>query len=337
ESEGESEEDEETRQKEEESFDPIPRTPDESEEESNDEEDQELRIVRKQEYKKKETLMNCIVTSISTKEGAYNDVGVESIFTTASSPIVSFQTPTPIMTPSTIATIATSSEAPIPPSIIPSIILENLPTFNSAFRFEERLRQPNPFADAVSVIPESVNATLEAEVLTRSSHSSRTSYAIARSDEQRNLYKALVEAYEADKAILDTYGDSTILKRRREDDDQEGPSAGSNRGSKRQKEIGDQASASTLSEKATEGTGGSTTGSQSRQMSASESAFAEEPVQTTCQMEEPPHPVFETGADDQPIVQTSQHPEWFSQPRRPPSLDRAWNTNLSAAQGDAQS
>nr|GFB87774.1 hypothetical protein [Tanacetum cinerariifolium] len=28
------------------------------------------------------------------------------------------------------------------------------------------------------------------------------------------------------------------------------------------------------------------------------------------------------GADDQPIVQTSQHPEWFSQPKRPPSPDR---------------
>nr|GFC52923.1 hypothetical protein [Tanacetum cinerariifolium] len=126
---------------------------------------------------------------------------------------------------------------------------------------------------------------------------------IQRSDEQRNLYKALVEAYEVDKAILDTYGDSTILKRRREDDDQEGPSAGPNRVSKQQKEGGEQASASTLSEKATKGAGGSTTG---------ESAYAEEPVQTTCQMEETPHPVFETGADDQLIVQTSQHPEWFS-------------------------
>nr|GEY71145.1 reverse transcriptase domain-containing protein [Tanacetum cinerariifolium] len=129
----------------------------------------------------------------------------------------------------------------------------------------------------------------------------------------------------------------TILKRRRDDDDQEGPSAGSDRGSKRQKKGGEQASSSTLSEKATKGAGRSTTGSQSRQMSASESAFAEEPVQTTCQMEEPPHPVFETGADDQPIVQTSQHPEWFSQPRRPPLPDRAWNTTLPAAQGDAQS
>nr|GFD34532.1 hypothetical protein [Tanacetum cinerariifolium] len=55
-----------------------------------------------------------------------------------------------------------------------------------------------------------------------------------------------------------------------EDDDQEGPSAGSNRGSKRQKEGGEQASDSTPSEKATKGAGGSTTGSQSRQMSASD-------------------------------------------------------------------
>nr|GFA40258.1 hypothetical protein [Tanacetum cinerariifolium] len=130
----------------------------------------------------------------------------------------------------------------------------------------------NQFKEQVSrILPrieESVNATLEAEVLTRSSHSSRTSYAIAadlsemelkkiliekmegnksiqRSDEQRNLYKALVEAYDADTAILDTYRDSTILKRRREDDDQEGPSAGSNRGCKRQKERGEHASTST--------------------------------------------------------------------------------------------
>nr|GFC47348.1 hypothetical protein [Tanacetum cinerariifolium] len=79
------------------------------------------------------------------------------------------------------------------------------------------------------------------------------------------------------KAILDTYGDSTILKRRREDDDQEGPSAGSDRGSKRQKEGGEHASASTPSKKATRNKGRTTKGTQSRQMSASESALAEEP------------------------------------------------------------
>nr|GFB50047.1 hypothetical protein [Tanacetum cinerariifolium] len=57
-----------------------------------------------------------------------------------------------------------------------------------------------------------------------------------------------------------------------------GPSAGSDRGSKRQREGGEHASASTSSETATESEGRSTTGSQSRQLSASESAFAEKPV-----------------------------------------------------------
>nr|GFD42573.1 hypothetical protein [Tanacetum cinerariifolium] len=32
-----------------------------------------------------------------------------------------------------------------------------------------------------------------------------------------------------------------------------------------------------------------------------------------------------------------QHPEWFSQPRKPPSPDRDWNKTLPASQGDAQS
>nr|GFB12942.1 hypothetical protein [Tanacetum cinerariifolium] len=102
------------------------------------------------------------------------------------------------------------------------------------------------------------------------------------------------------------------------------------RGSKRRREGGEHASASTPSEPATKSACRSTTGTQSRQMSASESAFAVEPVQTTCQMKEPSHPVFETGAEDLPIFQTSQHPEWFSQPRKPPTPDRDWNKTLPA-------
>nr|GEZ23221.1 hypothetical protein [Tanacetum cinerariifolium] len=264
-----------------------------------------------------------------------------------------------------LTTTTTASQPPIPPTPIRSEVLQNLLTFESVFRFEDRVKslevnfsefmRTNQFPKAVSnisgivhqymhqemteavreavqiqtywlqdslqrendeflrtindnmkkiikehvksqvkaqvtrILPrieESVNAQLKAEVLTRSSHSSRTSYVVAadlseiklkkilidkmegnksiqRSDEQRNLYKALVEAYEADEPILDSYGESATLKKRREDDDdQEGPSVGSPR------------------------------------MSASESAFAEEPVQTTCQMDEPSHPVFET---DTPI------------------------------------
>nr|GEU92798.1 hypothetical protein [Tanacetum cinerariifolium] len=53
-------------------------------------------------------------------------------------------------------------------------------------------------------------------------------------------------------------------------------------------------------------------------------------------MDEPPHPVVDTSAEDQPIVQTSQHPEWFSQPRKPPTTDRDWNKTLPAIQGRAQ-
>nr|GEV67514.1 hypothetical protein [Tanacetum cinerariifolium] len=100
-------------------------------------------------------------------------------------------------------------------------------------------------------IEQTVNEQLEAEVLTRSLNSSKTSYdvvadlsemefkkilvekmegnkSIQRSNEQRNLYKALVEAYESNKIILDTYGDTVTLKRRREYDanKDEEPSAG---------------------------------------------------------------------------------------------------------------
>nr|GEY30713.1 reverse transcriptase domain-containing protein [Tanacetum cinerariifolium] len=313
-----------------------------------------------------------------------SDVDMESIFANASSLVAPLHTSTPIMTPSTISTITTISQAPIPPTPIPSEVLQNLPTFDSVFRFDDRLksletnfskyRQTNPFAEAVSNIPgivhrymnqqmneAFVNPQLEAEVLTRSSHSSRTSYAVVanlsemelkkiliknregnksiqRSEEQRNLYKALIDAYEADKIILDSYGETVILKRRRDDDDDqdEGPFAGSDRGSKRWREGKEPESASAPLETATRSVGRSTTGFKSRQLLASESAFAEEPVQTTSHIEEPSHPVFETGAEDQPIVQSSQHPEWFSQPKKPPTLNRNWNKTLPAVQGSTQ-
>nr|GEV05239.1 hypothetical protein [Tanacetum cinerariifolium] len=160
---------------------------------------------------------------------------------------------------------------------------------------------------------------------------------IQRSDEQRNLYKALVDAYEADKTILDSYGETAILKRQREDDDdQEGPSARSDRGSKRRREGGEPESARAPLEPATRSACRSTTGSKSRQALASESAIEKEPVQTISQIEEPSHPVFETGAGDQPIVQTSQHPEWFPLSKKPPTSDRDWNKTLPAIQGSAQ-
>nr|GFA11262.1 hypothetical protein [Tanacetum cinerariifolium] len=202
--------------------------------------------------------------------------------------------------------------------------------------------QTNQFVGAVSAIPriiqhymdQRMNKAVKVAIQIQSSHSSRTSYAVAtglsetelkkiliekikgnksiqRSDKQRNLYKALVDAYESNKIIFDTYGETVTRKRRRDDDEDkdEEPSAGPDLGSKRSREGKEPESVSAPSETATKSAGRSTTGSRSRQASASKSAFAEEHVQTTSQMEEPSHPEFETGAEDQPTIQSSQHPE----------------------------
>nr|GEW18368.1 hypothetical protein [Tanacetum cinerariifolium] len=180
------------------------------------------------------------------------DVGMESIFETTSQ--LDVQTPTsmtplpmttPTMTPFTIATIITPSQAPILPTTVSSNIIQNLPNFSSLFLFDDRLRsleanfseftQMNQFVGAVSTIigineepsagpdrgskrrregtePDSASALME--TATRST--GRTSYAVAadlskmelnkilikkmegnksiqRSDEQRNLYKALLK------------------------------------------------------------------------------------------------------------------------------------------------
>nr|GFA13159.1 hypothetical protein [Tanacetum cinerariifolium] len=89
--------------------------------------------------------------------------------------------------------------------------------------------------------------------------------------------------------------------------------------------------------KATKTTGKSTQGSKSHQKTASESTPADEPMQTSQDLEEPSHQDFETGAaDDQPIAEASQHPKWFQQQKKPPTSDCAWNKTLSATHGSIQ-
>nr|GFC79678.1 hypothetical protein [Tanacetum cinerariifolium] len=57
---------------------------------------------------------------------------------------------------------------------------------------------------------------------------------------------------------------------------------------------------------------------------------AEEPMQTTYEMEEPSHPEFKTGANDQPVEKPSQHLEWFSQQKKPPTPECDWKKTLAA-------
>nr|GFA76257.1 hypothetical protein [Tanacetum cinerariifolium] len=207
-----------------------------------------------------------------------NPDGMESIFATASSPIAPLQTPTTIMTPSTIATITTISRAPIPPTPIPNQLRDSYQRENDEFlqtiddnmkriiKEQVKIQVKEQVLRILPRIGESVNAQLEAEVLTRSSHSSQTSYAVADDLSKMELKKILIEKMEGNKSACR-----------------------------------------------------STTESKSRQASVSEFAFVEEPVQTISQIDEPSHLVFETGTEDQPIVQTSQHPEWFPLPKKPPT------------------
>ncbi|GKB14426.1 hypothetical protein Tco_0848349 [Tanacetum coccineum] len=210
-------------------------------------------------------------------------------------------------------------------------------------------------------IEKTVNEKLEAEALTRSSNESKTSHAVAanlselelkkilidkmksnksihRYDAQKNLYKALVDAYKSEKLILDTYGETISFKRRRDEEDKdEEPFVGSNRGSKRRRAGKELESTSAPKEKTSKTTGKSNEGSKSHHKSADESAQAEEPMQTAKDLEESAHQEFETGVTkDQPDKETSQLPDWFQKPAKPPTPDRDWNKTLANAYGPVQ-
>nr|GFC62905.1 hypothetical protein [Tanacetum cinerariifolium] len=147
---------------------------DEDDDEDDDDDDEEEETANGDEENKETGKGGDEVRKSGGESKEEKETRVESIFTMTSFQIVSLEPPTPIMTPSTIATITTSGEAPIPPPTIPSIILENLPPFNSTFRFEERLRlletsfyeyrQTNQFADAVSAIPGIVHQYIDQQM-----------------------------------------------------------------------------------------------------------------------------------------------------------------------------
>nr|GEU75754.1 hypothetical protein [Tanacetum cinerariifolium] len=215
------------------------------------------------------------------------DPGMESIFTTASTSVTPLPSPTSTMTPSIITTTRTASRPPILPTPIPKAV-SNIPGIVHQYMHQEMTqavreavqiqkdqlqdslqRENDEFirtiddnmkkiikeqvksqvkAQVTRILPrieESVNAQLEAEVLTRSSHSSRTSYAVAADLSEMELKKILIDKMEGNKSIQRSDEQQNFYKAL------EGPSVGSDRGSKRRREGGEHASANTLSEPAT--------------------------------------------------------------------------------------
>ncbi|GJU59939.1 hypothetical protein Tco_1237705 [Tanacetum coccineum] len=161
---------------------------------------------------------------------------------------------------------------------------------------------------------------------------------IDRSTQQKTLYKALVDAYETEKYILETYGDTVTFKRHRDDEDEdEEPSTGSNRRSKRRRAGKEPESTSTPKEKISKSFGKSKKGSKSHHTSTGKSAQAEEPIHADEDLEEPTHQEFDTGfTKDQPVNETTQHPNWFQKPTKPPTSDCDWNKTLPAKHGLVQ-
>ncbi|GJZ92543.1 retrovirus-related pol polyprotein from transposon TNT 1-94 [Tanacetum coccineum] len=175
-------------------------------------------------------------------------------------------------------------------------------------------------------IKKTVNEQLEVEVMTRSTNKSKTSLAIAAnllelelkkiliekmesnksihiSNEQKNLYKALVEAYKSDKLILDTYGDTISFKRRRDDEDKDEELSLDQTRGPREDELEKNQSQPVLQRK-------------------------RHPRQLASQL---------MGAtEEQSDKETSQHPDWFQKPAKIPTPDYDWNKTLPVVHGPVQ-
>nr|GEW39387.1 hypothetical protein [Tanacetum cinerariifolium] len=208
------------------------------------------------------------------------DAGIDSIFETTSQ--MDVQAPTtmaplplsaPTLTPSTIATITTTLEDNFSKfvqtnqfagvvSSIPVIVQRYMDQrMNEAVKVAVQIQSDRLCDEAQADneeflknldknIQKIVKEQVKEQILIEKIEGNKS---IHRSNEQRDLYKALVKAYESDKIILDTYGDTVMLKKRRNDatDKDEEPYARSNWGSKRRREGKKPKSTSAPKEKAT--------------------------------------------------------------------------------------
>nr|GEY01970.1 hypothetical protein [Tanacetum cinerariifolium] len=274
---------------------------------------------------------------VTSKFNPSPDACIDSLFETThevdvpvSTTIVPLLVTAPTLPSPSIPIMSQVQKAPTPtPTTAPSSFLQDLLNFGSLFGFDHRLKtleanfsefmQTNQLRDEAQAenedfvnkldeniqkiikeqvkeqvkiqvskilpkIEKTVNEQLEAEVLTRSSNSSKTSYAVVADLSELELKKILIEKMESNK-------------RRDDADKDKEPSAGSDRGSKRRRERKEPESTSAPKEKASKTTG---------------------------------------AADDQPIAEASQHPEWFQKQTKPPTPDRAWNKTLPGTHGSIQ-
>ncbi|GKD69256.1 hypothetical protein Tco_1323346, partial [Tanacetum coccineum] len=214
-----------------------------------------------------------LIFNLNTEATSLVDVTVTTI---AEPPLMFVTTLPPPPTP----LITHMQQAPVPtPTIVLSSSLDEAHAENEAFlnSLDENIKK---------IIKDQVKQQVKAQV-------SKILPRIEKSVNKQLEAEALVEAYESDKLILDTYGDTVSFKRHRDDEDKdEEPFAGLNWGSKRRRAGKEPKSTSAPKEKTSKTTGKLTDGSKSQHKSA-----------------------------EQSDEETSQHPDWFQKPAKIPTLD----------------
>ncbi|GKA36752.1 hypothetical protein Tco_0723317 [Tanacetum coccineum] len=162
-------------------------------------------------------------------------LGNVSIFATTETP--SFDTTIPQLPIPIIQSQQQTHDSTTTTTTIPTTTFPEIPNFASLFGFERRIDsnikaiiKDHVKAQVSKIMPKVekyVTESLEAEVLARSSNQPQTSY---------NLYNTWIDSYNSDKDLFASYGDVVTLKRGRDDQDKdEEPSAGSNRGTKQRR------------------------------------------------------------------------------------------------------
>ncbi|GKE50039.1 hypothetical protein Tco_1481297 [Tanacetum coccineum] len=138
-----------------------------------------------------------------------------------------------------------------------------------------------------------------------------------RADYKKKLYDALVESYNTDKDLFNTYGEVFTLKRSREESDKDrDPSAGSDRGTKRRTSSKEAESSRDSRSKEKKSSSTSKDTSQSQHKSFGKSGHAEEQIHTVNDLGVQQDQEFDIGNnDEQPADKEVSKEDWFKKPK----------------------
>ncbi|GJY01264.1 hypothetical protein Tco_0359416 [Tanacetum coccineum] len=219
-------------------------------------------------------------------------------------------------------------------STYPTVTFLEIPNFAFVFKFDQRVdstmktiikdQVKSQVSKIMPKIEKYVTKSLGAEILIDKIEANKS---INRSDNQKNLYNALVESYNFDKDIITSYGDVVLLKRGRDDQDKdEDPFTGSDRQIKRRKSGKDTESSKDSRSKEKKSSITSKDTSQSQHKSSGKSVHAEEPSHTVEDLGMQQDQEFVTGDnDEQPADKEVTKADLFKKPERPPTLDLDWS------------